>query len=192
MRGELRFGKETRRRRNFDWIPNALKWLFQICIVCVCAFVFVWYFGHRVSNIGDSMNPELSNGNVVLVNRIIYDASSPKRGDVIVFKPNGNENLHSYIKRIIALPGETVQIKDQDIFVNGEKIKEKYKVTKISNPGLAEEEIQLAEDEFFVLGDNRDSSEDSRMADIGNVKRSEIEGKAWFVISLGRNFGFVR
>ena len=191
MQRELKFGKVSKRRPNFEWLPAALVWLLQIIIVCGFAFVFVWYFGQRVSTIGDSMNPVLENGDVVLVNRIVYDASSPKRGDIIIFRPNGNENMHFYIKRIIGLPGETVQIIDGLIYIDGEIYEEDYEVTEITDPGLANEEITLAGDEFFVLGDNRENSEDSRMADVGNVKRSEIEGKAWFIVNPKRA-GFVK
>ena len=191
MHRDLQFGKETKRRASFEWVPGAFKWLLQIIIVCFMAFVFVWYFGQRVSNIGDSMSPIIKNGDIVLVNRILYDASTPKRGDVIVFKPNGNEMLHSYIKRIIALPGETVKIKEEKIFVNGKELEEEYETSAIVDAGLASEEITLAGDEFFVLGDNRESSTDSRMPEIGNVKRSEIEGKAWFIITPGKRFGWI-
>ena len=190
MHRDLKFGRESR-HINLDWVPEALKWALQIVIVCIFAFVFVWYFGQRISNIGDSMNPVLKNGDVVLVNRILYDASSPKRGVIIVFKPNGNENLHSYVKRIVGLPGETVQIKDGAVYIDGKKLKESYKTTSLEEAGLAAEEITLGGNEFFVLGDNRESSEDSRMADIGNVKRSEIEGKAWFNITPGNRFGLI-
>lgn len=190
MHRDLKFGRESR-HINLDWVPEALKWALQIVIVCIFAFVFVWYFGQRISNIGDSMNPVLKNGDVVLVNRILYDASSPKRGDIIVFKPNGNENLHSYVKRIVGLPGETVQIKDGAVYIDGKMLKESYKTTSLEEAGLAAEEITLGGNEFFVLGDNRESSEDSRMADIGNVKRSEIEGKAWFNITPGNRFGLI-
>lgn len=190
MHRDLKFGRESR-HINLDWVPEALKWALQIVIVCIFAFVFVWYFGQRISNIGDSMNPVLKNGDVVLVNRILYDASSPKRGDIIVFKPNGNENLHSYVKRIVGLPGETLQIKDGAVYIDGKKLKESYKTTSLEEAGLAAEEITLGGNEFFVLGDNRESSEDSRMADIGNVKRSEIEGKAWFNITPGNRFGLI-
>ena len=99
------------------------------------------------------MKPVLENGDITLINRIIYNASSPKRGDIIAFKPNGNENSHYYIKRIIGLPGETVEIKDGEILINGEKIEEDYKTTKIDDPGIVEEPITLGGDEFFVLGD---------------------------------------
>ena len=191
MHRDLQFGKETKRRVSFELVAGALKWLLQIIIVCFMAFVFVWYFGQRVSNIGDSMSPIIKNGDIVLVNRILYDASTPKRGDVIVFKPNGNEMLHSYIKRIIALPGETVKIEEGKIFVNGKELEEEYETSAIVDAGLASEEITLAGDEFFVLGDNRESSTDSRMPEIGNVKRSEIEGKAWFIITPGKRFGWI-
>ena len=168
--GRLKFGKE-KKRVNFDLLRVVGIWTFQIAVVCLIAFVFVWYFGQRVSTIGDSMKPVLENGDITLINRIIYNASSPKRGDIIAFKPNGNENSHYYIKRIIGLPGETVEIKDG---------------------GIVEEPITLGGDEFFVLGDDRQNSEDSRMADIGNVKRTEIEGKVWFVIAPKDHFGFVK
>lgn len=138
------------------------------------------------------MKPVLENGDVTLVNRIVYDATAPKRGDIIVFKPKGNENSHYYIKRIVGLPGETVEIIEGKVYIDGERLEEDYETTEITDVGIVDKEIELAGDEFFVLGDDRQNSEDSRMADIGNVKRSYIYGKVWFVISPGNNFGFVR
>lgn len=138
------------------------------------------------------MNPVLKNGDVTMVNRIIYDASAPKRGDIIVFKPKGNENSHYYIKRIIGLPGETVEIIEGAVYIDGEKLKEDYKTTEMKDVGIVNEKIELEGDEFFVLGDDRENSEDSRMADVGNVKRSYIYGKAWFIVSPRKNFGFVK
>ena len=168
------------------------KWIFKIAVVCLLAFVAVCYFGQQVSTVGDSMNPVLSNGDVVLVNRIVYNATTPKRGDIIVFKPKGNENAHYYIKRIIGLPGETVEIMENHIYIDGEKLEEDYETTDIDDVGIVNEKIQLDGDEYFVLGDNRKSSEDSRNADIGNVKREYIYGKAWFVLSPKKDFGFIR
>ena len=193
MRG-LKFRRRRRRRNKFriEMLRPVAVWAGKIAIVCLFAFVFVWYFGQRVAVVGDSMNPVLENGDVVLVNRIVYDATSPKRGDIVVFRPNGNENLHAYIKRIIGLPGETVRIEDDVIYIDGEPLDEsEYEVTGHTDAGLASEEITLAGDEFFVLGDNRENSDDSRIADIGNVKRSDIEGKAWFVVSPWERFGFL-
>lgn len=186
----LQFGKE-KKQVDYEMLQTIGIWTFKIVLICLLALVIVFYFGRQVKNSGDSMKPAIKDGDVILVNRMIYDASKPKRGDVIVFKPNGNENARSYIKRIIGLPGETVQIKDGDIYIDGEKLKEDYDTTAIENPGTASEKITLDGDEYFVLGDNRKNSEDSRMADIGNVKRSEIEGKAWFILSTQGNFGFI-
>ena len=138
------------------------------------------------------MSPKLSNGDVVLVNRFAYNVTSPKRGDIIVFKPKGNENSHYYIKRIIGLPGETVEIIEGSVYINGEKLKEDYTATEINDVGIVSEKITLGGDEYFVLGDDRDKSEDSRMADVGNVKRSYIYGKAWFLLSPFDHMGFIQ
>lgn len=177
---------------NLEAIVSAFTWVFKIAITCLVAFVAVWYWGQRVSTVGDSMNPVLRNADVVLVNRIVYNASSPKRGDIIVFKPKGNENSHYYIKRIVGLPGETVQIVENQIYIDGKKLEEDYKTTKLDTAGIAGEKLKLGGDEYFVLGDNRKNSEDSRSADIGKVKRSYIYGKAWFVASPRKDWGFVR
>ena len=138
------------------------------------------------------MKPVLQNGDVTLVNRLVYDIRKPKRGEVVVFKPNGNENSHYYVKRVIGLPGETVEYRDGNILIDGEILEEKYKTTEMMELGLLEEPITLDSEEFFVLGDDRQNSDDSRMADIGNVKRSEIAGKVWFVVSPVTNLGFVK
>lgn len=189
---DLRFGKVHRKKRfHFDMIRPIGMWVIKIAVVCLFAFVFVWYFGQRVSAVGDSMSPVLRNGDITLVNRIIYDASAPKRGDIIVFKPNGNENSHYYIKRIIGLPGETVEFIEGAVYIDGEKLEEDYETTDIKDVGVVTEKIELSGDEYFVLGDNRMNSEDSRMADVGNVKRSYIYGKAWFIVSPKKHFGFV-
>ena len=166
-------------------------WTGKIAIVCLFAFVFVWYFGQRVAVVGDSMSPILSNGDVTLVNRIVYDATAPKRGDIIVFKPKGNENSHYYIKRIIGLPGETVQIHDGNIYINGKQLKEDYGREAIRNPGLASEAVTLGEDEYFVLGDNRNNSADSREPSVGNIQKKDILGRAWLRIWPFDQFGLL-
>ena len=180
-----------RLRLNWEYLPVVAKWVFEIAVVCLFAFVAVWYFGQRVSTVGDSMSPVLRNGDVVLVNRIVYNATTPKRGDVIVFKPKGNENDHYYIKRIVGLPGETIEIIENRVYIDGERLEEDYETTNIDDVGVVDKKLKLAGDEYFVLGDNREQSEDSRDADVGNVKREYIYGKAWFVITPGDEFGFV-
>jgi signal peptidase I len=138
------------------------------------------------------MDGTLSGGDTVLLNEMSYKLKGPSRGDIISFKPNGSESSHSYIKRVIGLPGETVQIKNGMIYINGELYLEDTDYPVMTDPGLAEDEIVLGSSEYFVLGDNRNNSEDSRYADIGNVNLSDIEGKIWFVISPKSHFGFVK
>ena len=87
------------------------SWVFFFVLAVLIAFVFVYSAGLKTSVIGASMEPCLYNGQSVLINKISYSFGEPKRGDVIVFLPNGNENTHYYIKRVIGLPGETVTIK---------------------------------------------------------------------------------
>ena len=135
------------------------------------------------------MDPTLSSGDRVLTNRMVYKLMEPKRGDLVVFKPNGNENSHYYIKRVIGLPGETVQIIDGFIYIDGEVLVEDIKFDKMEFARTAEEEITLGEDEFFVLGDNRNASEDSRNAEIGNIRKQDIDSKAWFNATMGDKFG---
>ncbi len=196
-RRKRRFFKRIRRKKvgfHIDLQKRAVigMWGFKIGVVCLLAFVSVWYFGQQVSTVGDSMKPVLSNGDVVLVNRIIYNATTPKRGDIIIFKPKGNENIHYYTKRIIGLPGETVEIMENRIYIDGEKLEEEYETTDIDDVGIVTEKVTLAGDEYFVLGDNRASSEDSRNADVGHVTREYIYGKAWFVISPSQHFGRIQ
>ena len=96
------------------------------------------------------------------------------------------------MKRVIATPGDTVQIEGGIVYVNGEPLEEQAAVAAVENAMLAEEEITVGEDEYFVLGDNRNNSEDSRYASIGNVKREHIIGKAWMVISPWKKIGFIK
>ena len=149
------------------------------------AFVIVYSIGMRTSVIGDSMETTLFNGQEILVNRVLYRLSTPKRGDVIVFLPNGNQNSHFYVKRVVGLPGETVQIKDGSVYIDGVFLEEPEEFDRMVDAGIAENELTLAMDEFFVLGDNRNSSEDSRSGNIGGVKKDNIIGKAWFHMSTG-------
>ena len=126
----------------------------------------------------------------MLVNRIIYNASSPKRGDIIVFKPKGNESSHYYTKRIVGLPGETVQIVENRIYINGEKLEEDYTTTKIDTAGIAAEKVKLGGDEYFVMGDNRTNSTDSRY--VGPFTRDNITCKDVLIYYPFSNFKLVK
>ena len=137
------------------------------------------------------MSSTLENGDQVLINKFVYMMSNPKSGDVIVFLPNGNEKSHYYIRRVIGVPGDKIQIKDGAVYVNGTRYSETIVAAAMEDAGIAGEEIVLGEDEFFVLGDNRNNSEDSRYANIGNIKREHIIGQAWFCVESKDGMGFI-
>lgn len=167
--------------------------LFWTLAMCFLAFVCVYLFGIRTSVIGVSMEPTLTNGQEIFIDRFSYFFVSPGRGDVIVFKPNGNDSSHYYVKRVIGVPGDTVEIRKGQIFLNGLLYVEDNTYDKIEDGGIAESEITLGEDEYFVLGDNRNNSEDSRSSNVGNVKRDYIMGKAWFHLSSAdERMGFIK
>lgn len=189
-RGGLHFGRE-KKKVNVPIVKEIITWILEIAIILVIAFVFVYFIGLRTSVVGQSMVPTLDNKQEILVNRFIYSVTDPKPNDIVVFLPNGNEKSHYYVKRVIGVPGDTVQIKDGIVYVNGEVFEEKVNTAEILDAELAAEEIVLEEDEYFVLGDNRNNSEDSRYANIGNVKKEYIVGKAWFIVSPFEDFGFL-
>jgi signal peptidase I len=148
----------------------------DIVVVIALAWFLVYAYGTQIVIAGHSMLPLLASEDVVLMDRLAYDFGNPDRFDVVVFQ---REDQKMNVKRIIGLPGETVQIKNGEIFIDGEMLKEPSGSGRISLAGLAEAPITLGEDEYFLLGDNRDSSEDSRFANIGNVNIDQIQGKVW-------------
>ena len=194
-----RWSVNRRRRRqkrretmNLDLIKEVVTWAFQILLVIGIAFVLVYFVGEKTNVIGASMEPTLYNKNEVIINKFIYKLTDPKRGDVIVFRPNGNQNTHSNIKRVMGLPGETVKIENGKLYINEEEIVSEYITESIEEAGIAQDEILLGADEYFVLGDNLGNSEDSRFANIGNVNKQDIEGKVWFRVSPFKEMGFIK
>lgn len=163
-------------------VREILVTIFYAFAAILVAFVIVFSVGMKVNAVGVSMEPVLYNGQGILINRFIYRLTSPKRGDIVAFLPNGNKNSHYYLKRVVGLPGETVQIIGGYVYINGELLLESEHYDKIADSGIAENEIILGSDEFFVLGDNRNNSEDSRSGNIGAIKKETIAGKAWFCL----------
>jgi signal peptidase I len=138
------------------------------------------------------MEPALYNGQEVLVNRFIYRLISPHDGDVVVFLPNGNQNSHYYVKRIVAEPGDTLVIREGILYINNVPYTE-TELDKIADAGILENELTLEEDEYFVVGDNINNSEDSRSGNIGPVSRDSIIGKVWFHMASGESsMGFIK
>lgn len=186
----LNFSRQ-RKKFNVPLFKEILAWIFEMAIVVVISYTLVSFFGFRTSVVGNAMTPTLENEEQVFVNRFVYLIKGPKAGDVVVFLPNGNEKSHYYVRRVIATPGDKVLIQDGAVYVNGEFYEESTEVASIVDAGLAESEITLGTDEYFVLGDNRNNSEDSRMANIGNVKKSHMIGKAWFYFTSLGDMGLI-
>ncbi|EOT24022.1 signal peptidase I [Eubacterium sp. 14-2] len=187
----LNFNRK-KRKVNTGLLREIALWTGEILLTMFVAVLLVLFVGFRISVVGPSMSPTLENGEKVLVNRLVYKVFSPKQNDLIVFLPNGNEKSHYYIKRVIAVPGDKVQVKDGMIYINGEPFEEKVEVSAVENALLAEEELTVGEDEYFVLGDNRNNSEDSRYASIGNVRKEYIVGKAWCIVWPWDRFGLLK
>lgn len=174
-----------------DMKKEILSWVFYIAFVLVLTWVIITFVGQRTRVDGRSMMNTLHDGDNLIVEKLSYRFSDPKRFDIIVFPPTGKKEY--YIKRIIGLPGETVQIDENgNIYINGELLEENYGAETIQNPGRAANPITLGDDEYFVMGDNRNNSKDSRSEEVGNVKRSQIIGRAWLRIWPLNKFGLLK
>ncbi len=169
--------------------PSRLKYVIEgliyIALIVVCVYVVPKYVIQRTVVSGESMEDTLHDAESLLIDKISYRFTDPKRYDIIVFYPKGRDVDEYYVKRIYGLPGETIQIKGNDIFINGKKIDDPYAKDSMSTGGIANEPYTLGEDEYFVLGDHRSVSQDSRFTPEtsndknapGPVKFENISGK---------------
>ena len=165
--------------------------LYFALVACI-TFLIIHFVGQRTVVNGVSMQPTLSDGDNLIVDKISYRFHDPQRFDIIVF-PFGYAEKTYYIKRIIGLPGETVYIDEEGtIFIDGAPLEENYGKEVIADPGRAYEPITLGEDEYFVLGDNRNNSSDSRDPVVGNIHREEFVGKAWMRIWPFPKMGMIK
>lgn len=160
-----------------------------ISLACLSAIFITTYIVQHTKVDGKSMESTLKNEDILIVDKLSYRFKSPDRYDIIVFKYSKNIN---YIKRIIGLPGETVKIKDGEIFIDGNILNENYGKEVILDSGIAENGITLGEDEYFVMGDNRNHSEDSRFAKVGVINKDRIIGKAWIRIFPFNKIGVLK
>ena len=172
-------------------VREIFSWLFGIFTAVFIAVVLNVFLGVTTNVVGVSMEPTLYNGQQIFINSFLYLISSPKAGDVIVFLPNGNENTHYYVKRVVAGPGDSVAIRDGILYVNGEE--SPWVEEKLAEAGIAAEEFTVENGEYFCIGDNPGNSEDSRSANIGPVREEDIIGKVWFRAAYGdTGMGFVK
>ena len=183
--------KNSKRKLKPVWKDTLDMVIYFLVVLAISVFIVV-FVGQRTIVEGTSMNPTLQDRDNLIVDKITYRFSDPKRFDVVVF-PYQHKKHTYYIKRIIGLPGETIYIdKEGTIYINGEVLEEDYGNEIITDPGRAEEEILLGEDEYFVMGDNRNNSSDSRDYMVGNINRKDFIGRAWLRIFPFKSFGFVK
>lgn len=190
--------KEERQTPDTEKGKKALKevanFVLYIVIVLILTYLVIHYIGQRTEVSGESMENTLDDGDNLIVDKITYRFHDPERFDIIVFPFRLQENTY-YIKRIIGMPGETVRIDENGIiYINGEELIESYgrEVIRPEKLGVAANEIVLGDDEYFVMGDNRNHSSDSRDPSVGNIKREDIIGRAWLRIYPFEKIGFIK
>jgi len=182
---EYDFEKAERNKKITRFLWGVLRWVLEIAAVVLLAYVLVVYTVEQTDVIGSSMESTLMPGDTIIVNKLAFRKDNPERYDLIVFRQGGDEHMFYDIKRVIGLPGETIQIREGEIYITAPDSSEEvmllepYKVEPMLLAGFAAEPITLEEDEFFVLGDNRNNSEDSRFSTVGNVVKNDIVGMAW-------------
>lgn len=159
-------------------IKELAGWLLYIVLIIAFTWFVVTFVGQRTEVSGSSMETTLSDKDQLIVDKMTYRFRDPKRYDIVVFPCQYQDNTY-YIKRIIGLPGETVQILSGMVYIDGVRLDEHYGNEIMENPGIAEEPLTLGEDEYFVLGDNRNNSSDSRASDVGLIHRKDLIGRAW-------------
>ena len=181
--------EETKERSIFRELGG---WLLYILIIIGLTYLIITFVGQRTRVSGSSMETTLSNGDNLIVDKLTYHFKEPKRYDIIVFPYKYEENTY-YIKRIIGLPGETVQVIDGYTYINGEQlVGDIYGTEVMEAAGIAAEAITLGEDEYFVLGDNRNHSSDSRDPSVGILKRKDLMGRAWIRIYPFDKMGVIK
>lgn len=172
---------------------EVLEMVVYIAIVAVLTWLLVTYVGQRTVVSGSSMYPTLEDRDNLITDKISYRFSDPKRYDIVVFPFEDEKGKRNFIKRIIGLPGETVQIKDGYVYINGELLEsETYGYEVMEYAGIAEEPLTLGDDEYFVLGDNRNNSKDSRFEEVGPITRDKLIGRAFIRIWPLSDFGLLK
>ena len=183
---EEQISEEAENEQKISWKRTLIA--FGICVLVAIgiALIITTFVASHTKVDGSSMESTLEDGDDIIVEKFSYLTNEPERYDIIVFHQSDTEN---YIKRVIGLPGERIQITEGKIYINDRAIFDAYGNTKMKDGGIAEKPIKLGEDEYFVLGDNRNASKDSRDKAVGVIKREQIIGKAWLRVMPFENFG---
>ncbi|MBQ8413281.1 MAG: signal peptidase I [Lachnospiraceae bacterium] len=188
---ELQLKKNKKKSNKRSFLGEILNWILIIFIAAICGYAVVTFMFQTVTVIGPSMSTTLEDGQVVIVNKMTYSFSDVERFDIIAYSQIESEEYYE-IKRVIGLPEETVQIKDGFVYINDVKLENLPFDDRILTSGIADKPITLSKDEYFVLGDNVNNSEDSRYSNVGNISKSEILGKVVYIISPKEDRGKVK
>lgn len=180
--------RDTEHRSVFG---ELFSWILYIIVIVGLSFLIITFVGQRTRVDGQSMETTLHDGDNLIVDKISFRFRAPERYEIVVFPYRYEQNTY-YIKRIIGMPGETVQIIDGYVYINGEMLDEHYGNEVMLDAGIAAEPITLGEDEYFLLGDNRNHSADSRQESVGVLKKSELMGRAWIRIYPFDKFGVIK
>lgn len=177
-----RIRRDRRRQRKKERsirkiIKTILEWLLVVLIAVIAAYAFVAFICQPVYMVGSSMKPTIEDGEECTVNKIIYKLKDPERFDIVAYRTIENNESYYDIKRVIGMPGETILIANGVVYVNGNQIPDMPIEEYIHTPGLAEKSITLGDDEYFLLGDNVNNSQDSRYPNVGNIMKSEMLGR---------------
>ncbi len=184
--------RESQFSEEINIVKEIVSMVLYIAFVILAVWFILTFVGQRTEVVGNSMYDTLEDGDNLWIDKLSYRFRDPKRFDIVVF-PYQDSSVY-YIKRIIGLPGERIRIEeDGTIYINNEPLEENYGYEIISPNmiGRAKSNIILGEDEYFVMGDNRNDSKDSRFEDVGNIHKDELEGKAVFRIWPLSKFGKV-
>lgn len=190
---EMETGKAAeKKKKKRSPVSYVIEFAIYIILILGCVFWVPEHVIQRTVVNGESMENTLHTGESLLVEKVSYRFNDPQRYDIIVFYPEGRDVDEYYVKRIFGLPGETIQITGNDIYINGEKIEDGFAKNGMDDPGIAAEPLTLADDEYFVLGDNRMVSLDSRDSDLGPIKAEDIAGHVILRIWPLKKFGTLK
>lgn len=183
--------KKKVEEKDFSWKREIISTTLYLFCVVALTFLFIQFVGQRTHVNGDSMNVTLQDGDNLIVDKLSYRFKDPERFDIIVFPYQYQEKTY-YIKRIIGMPGETLQIIDGMVYIDGEMLDGSYGKEVMDYAGIASEPVELGQDEYFVLGDNRNNSSDSRDPSVGIIHGDQIIGKAFIRIWPLNKFGILK
>ena len=172
-----------------DIVKTVSVWIIDVILVVALGLVLTHLFGTRVRMEGSSMTPTISGGDRMLLNRVKGKIIPVKRYDIVVFHLPGQDGV--YLKRVLALPGETLQIIQGVVYINGEALPESEYTSTLAYAGVAVSPLTLRKDEYFVIGENADASLDSRFTDVGNIPAENILGTVWIRFAPFKNLKFL-